>query len=94
MAYEESLNTLKYATRAGNIKTHSIKNTVKHENKVEDYNEIINKLKSENDEMRLVKIFRLGLFCGKFGLIKILNFDFLFKTLIFLIKCFFLVLKI
>ena len=52
--YEDSMNTLKYASRAMNIKTHSVKNVVSNTNTLADYNEILNKLKMENEDLKQI----------------------------------------
>lgn len=50
--YEDSMNTLKYASRAMNIKTHSVKNVISNTNTLADYTEILNKLKIENEDLK------------------------------------------
>ena len=52
MAYEETLNTLKYASRAKNIKRKTVRNVKEVEMHVSKYNEIINALRSEIDLLR------------------------------------------
>lgn len=43
LAYEETMNTLKYASRAMNIKTHSTQNVVQKSNNISDYSEILSR---------------------------------------------------
>lgn len=50
--YEDSLNTLKYASRAKRIKTKTEKNIVQNGNTVADYTKILEMLKKENSELK------------------------------------------
>ena len=49
IGFEDTLNTLKYANRAKNIKTVVSRNVLSVSNNKEDYTKIINNLKLEND---------------------------------------------
>lgn len=50
--FEETLNTLKYANRAKNIKTNAKKNKKLIKYNAEQYNEIVNDLKEEVDKLK------------------------------------------
>jgi kinesin family protein 18/19 len=51
-AYEDTLNTLKYANRAKNIKTVAQRNVLNVSHHISNYTDIINKLKSEVTDLR------------------------------------------
>lgn len=57
--YEDTLNTLKYANRAKNIKTYANINVINnragshYSSKIEEYNKMINELKAENLELKM-----------------------------------------
>jgi kinesin family protein 18/19 len=51
-AYEDTLNTLKYANRAKNIKTYAQRNVLNVSHHISNYTEIISRLKSEIDTLR------------------------------------------
>ena len=55
--FEETLNTLNYATQAKKIRTAVLKNVIKVSNHLANYSQIINGLKRENDELkRMLKL--------------------------------------
>ena len=51
-SFEDSHNTLKYANRAKNIKTNSIRNVLQVTNHVAKYTQIISELKQENENLK------------------------------------------
>jgi len=51
-AYEDTLNTLKYANRAKNIKTVARRNVLNVSHHISNYTEIINRLKNEIESLR------------------------------------------
>jgi len=52
ICFEDTLNTLKYANRAKNIKTAVVRNVLSVENHVDQYTNIISGLRQENDKLK------------------------------------------
>jgi kinesin family protein 18/19 len=52
ISFEDTHNTLKYANRAKNIKTNSVRNILQVSNHVAKYTQIISDLKSENENLK------------------------------------------
>ena len=52
ICFEDTHNTLKYANRAKNIKTNSVRNVLQVTNHVAKYTQIISDLKQENENLK------------------------------------------
>ena len=52
ISFEDTHNTLKYANRAKNIKTNSVRNVLQVTNHVAKYTQIISDLKQENENLK------------------------------------------
>jgi kinesin family protein 18/19 len=50
--YEDTLNTLKYANRAKNIRTNPERNVLNVQEHISNYNKVIERLKGEIDALR------------------------------------------